>query len=158
LALASALGVVSTPRTPVADAGEKGVVPVKATGSFEVKLVPQADDAGTGLGRFLLDKVYRGDLEATARGEMLSAGNARTSGAYVAVETVSGKLLGREGTFALVHRGVMAGGRADLSITVVPDSGTGELRGLEATLSIEIDPGGVHFYTLEGTLNASPSP
>ena len=129
---------------------------MKASGSFEVKLVPQADDAGTGLGRFLLDKVYRGDLEATARGEMLTAGNARTSGAYVAVEQVSGKLLGREGTFALVHRGVMTGGRPDLSITVVPDSGTGDLRGLEGTLSIRIEAGGAHLYTFEGTLPTPP--
>jgi hypothetical protein len=103
-----------------------------------------------------LDKVFHGDLEATSHGEMLTAmGAAKTSGAYVAVERVSGTLLGRRGTFALVHRGVMAEGKQELSISVVPDSGTGELQGLTGTLGIRIEPDGKHFYDFEGTLPAT---
>jgi hypothetical protein len=131
----------------------KGAASVHAEGSFEVKLTPQADDTATGLGRMSLQKTWRGELEGTSRGEMLSAmGKARGSGAYVAVERVTGKVSGRRGSFSLVHRGVMAGGQQELSITVVPGSGTEELQGLEGTVSIRIEPDGKHFYVLSGTL------
>ncbi len=79
-------------------------------------------------------------------------GAGQGSGAYVAVERVTGTLLGRRGSFALVHRGVMASGKQELLITVVPGSGTDGLQGLEGTLGIRIEPGGKHFYLLEGTL------
>lgn len=48
-----------------------------ASGTFEVKLVPQGtpDKAeGSTLARMSLDKQYHGGLEATAKGEMLTAG------------------------------------------------------------------------------------
>jgi hypothetical protein len=100
-----------------------------------------------------LDKVFHGELDATSTGEMLTAlGAAKNSGAYVAVERVTGTLLGKRGSFAVVHRGIMAQGRQELSVTVVPDSGTEQLQGLEGTLGIRIEPGGVHFYDFEGTL------
>lgn len=131
---------------------------MRASGRFDVTIAPQANDAGSGLGRMSLDKAYHGELEATAKGEMLTAMAATPgSGAYVAVERVIGTLLGKRGSFALVHRGVMAQGGQELSITVVPDSGTEELKGLEGTLSILIEPGGAHSYVLEGTLPGSAS-
>src|SRR5262249_7402693 len=133
-------------------AGTGRVRTVRASGSFEVKLTPQSSDAGAGLGRMSLEKVFHGDIEATSRGEMLTAGSSKSSGAYVAVEPVTGTMLGRRGTFALVHRGVMTDGKPDLSISVVPGSGTEGLAGLEGTLQIRIEPDGRHFYTLEGTL------
>ncbi|HZX42624.1 MAG TPA: DUF3224 domain-containing protein [Myxococcaceae bacterium] len=126
---------------------------LRASGSFEVKIAPAADDAGTGLGRMSLDKVLHGELEGTSHGEMLTAmGAGKDSGAYVAVERVTGTLLGRRGSFALVHRGVMTAGKQELLITVVPGSGTGALQGLEGTFTVRIEPGGKHFYLLEGTL------
>ena len=90
-----------------------------------------------------LEKAWHGGVQATSRGEMLTAmGAGKGSGAYVAVERVTGTVLGRKGSFSLVHRGVMAGGQQELSITVVPGSGTDELQGLEGTVSIRIDPDG----------------
>lgn len=131
----------------------KGAASVHAEGSFEVKIAPVADDAGAGMGRMSIQKTWHGDIEATSRGEMLTAmGAAKDSGAYVAVERVTGSVNHRKGSFSLVHRGVMERGTQELSITVVPDSGTGELRGLTGTVGIRIDPDGKHFYTLEGTL------
>lgn len=157
LALAGAVVVLSGPwpgaAAPGTDAGTRGVHRVKATGRFDVKVAPVSSDAGTGLGRMSLDKVFHGELDATSTGEMLTAmGAAKNSGAYVAVERVTGTLLGKRGSFALVHRGIMAQGRQELTITVVPDSGTEQLQGLEGTLAIRIEPGGVHFYDFEGTL------
>lgn len=160
LALAGLVVMLSTGAAgpaPVADAGTKGAAmkgaaSVHAEGSFDVKIAPQAD-AGTGLGRMALQKTWHGEVQATSRGEMLTAmGAGNGSGAYVAVERVTGTVLGRKGSFSLVHRGVMAGGQQELSITVVPGSGTDELQGLEGTVSIRIDPDGKHFYVLAGTL------
>ena len=84
---------------------------------------------------------------------MLTAmGAGKGSEAHVAVERVTGAVLGRRGSFSLVHRGVMHAGQQELSITVVPCSGTEALQGLEGTVSIRIEPDGRHFYLLGGTL------
>lgn len=130
-----------------------------AHGSFDVKMAPVAQEEfpeGDDLGRYSLEKRYHGDLDATARGEMLTAGTpVEGSAAYVAVERVEGSLGGRRGTFLLVHRGAMAGGDQDLSIAVVPDSGTGELAGLAGTLEVTITQDGDHHYAFEHTLPES---
>lgn len=126
-----------------------------ATGPFEVMLTPQAPDIpdATMLGRMSIDKQYHGELEATAVGQMLTAGtDTKASGVYVAVERVSGTLNGRSGTFLLHHRGVMTRGTPDLTISVVPDSGTGELTGLTGTMAIVIAPRGKHSYEFEYAL------
>ncbi len=131
---------------------------MRATGPFDVKMTPEAADTegeGSALGRMALAKTYHGDLEATARGTMLTAGTSIAgSGAYVAVERVTGALHGRRGTFALQHIGTMHRGRPSLSITVVPDSGTGELSGLAGKLVI-VMADGKHTYDLEYALPAS---
>lgn len=130
-----------------------------AAGSFEVTIAPLAktDHAGgSTLGRYSLDKVFRGELEATSSGEMLTAGTAVAGSAgYVAIERVEGALGGRKGTFVLQHLGRMARGEQSLTITVVPDSGTGELAGLEGTMHVDID-GKAHFYRVEYTLPERP--
>ncbi|HET9035205.1 MAG TPA: DUF3224 domain-containing protein [Myxococcaceae bacterium] len=165
LALGSAFVVLSflafPGAAPAADAGTKGAgmtgaAYLHAEGSFEVKITPQADDAGTGLGRMSLQKTWRGQFEGTSRGEMLTAmGKGKGNGAYVAVERVTGKTLGRKGSFSLVHRGVMTNGEQELSITVVPGSGTEDFEGFHGGMTIRIDPDGKHFYVLSGTLPGS---
>jgi hypothetical protein len=126
-----------------------------ASGTFEVKLTPQAPadgSAGPAVGRMLLDKQFHGDLEATSKGEMLAVGTAvQGSAGYVAMEQVSGTLQGRAGTFALQHNGTMTRGTPQLTIAVVPDSGTGELAGLAGQMTIDI-AGGKHSYAFEYTL------
>ncbi len=127
-------------------------------GIFEVKVAPVAEDKspdGLTLGRYSLDKQYHGDLEATAKGEMLTAGtNVKGSAAYVAVERVSGMLQGRSGSFALQHAGTMVRGTPSLAIKVVPDSGTGELTGMTGGMNIVIVDG-KHFYELEYSIAGS---
>lgn len=128
---------------------------MRARGTFEVKITPRVPDGEPeALGRMSLEKVYRGDLEGTGRGEMLTAmGSVAGSGAYVAVEVVRGTLAGRRGAFALQHRGVMTRGAPDLTVTVVPDSGIEELAGISGRLAIEIRDG-KHFYDLDYELPA----
>ena len=105
-----------------------------AAGPVDVKLTPQPFEGGpegVKLGRMTIDKQFRGDLEGTSKGQMLSAGTeVGGSAGYVAVEHVTGTLHGRNGTFVLQHTGTMTRGTPSLSITVVPDSGTGALTGL----------------------------
>ena len=125
----------------------------RASGTFEVKISPQDDKTGDPtLGRMSLDKQFHGDLEAASKGQMLTAGTAvQGSAGYVAIERVSGTLKGRSGTFALQHSGTMTRGTPQLTITVVPDSGTGQLEGLAGRMTIEIADG-KHSYEFEYTL------
>jgi hypothetical protein len=119
-----------------------------ATGPFEVRLTPQppAGEDRT-LGRMMIDKQFHGELEAMSQGQMLSAlTSTKGSAGYVAMEVVNGALGGRKGTFVLQHSGTMDRGQSQLSVTVVPDSGTGELRGLSGSMKIRIEAGGKHFY------------
>jgi hypothetical protein len=128
-----------------------------ARGPFDAKLAPQSNDAdqGTTLGRLTIDKQFRGDLEGTSKGEMLSAGTAtKGSAGYVAIERVSGTLGGKRGSFVLQHSGTMNRGAQELTISVVPDSGSGELAGLSGTMKIIIGPGGKHEYEFEYALPA----
>ncbi len=131
----------------------------RASGPFEVKLnpVPTAhSSAGALLGRMSIDKQFHGDLDATSEGEMLTAGTAvKGSAGYVAIERVSGTLHGLAGTFVLQHSGTMTRGAPQLTITVVPDSGTGELTGLAGTMTINIVDG-KHSYDFEYTLADAP--
>jgi hypothetical protein len=122
-----------------------------AKGTFEVKLTPQKDDnSDPTMGRMAGDKQYHGDLEGTASVQMLFAGNpgAKGSGGYVAIEKVTGTLQGRTGTFVLQHSGTMNKGEQHLTITVVPDSGTGQLTGISGKMEIKIAEG-KHFYEFE---------
>lgn len=125
-----------------------------AAGPFDVKVTPQDDKSDDPLlARMTLDKQYHGDLEATGKGQMLTAStDVKGSGAYVAIEKVSGSLQGRTGTFVLQHTGTMTNNAPQLAITVVPDSGTGQLKGIAGKMTIIIAPGGKHSYDFEYTL------
>jgi len=129
---------------------------MQATGTFEVKITPQPEtpgDATHGVsGRMSIDKQFHGDLEAVSKGTMLTAMTAmKGSAGYVAIEHVTGTLAGRTGTFALQHSGTMTRGVPELSVTVVPDSGTEELVGLAGKMTITIE-GGKHSYEFEYAL------
>ena len=129
------------------------------TGAFTVKLTPQSSDEaeGSALGRMAIDKQFHGDLDATSKGEMLSAMSAAVKGSagYVAIERVTGTLQGRAGSFVLQHHATMTRGTPALSIIVVPDSGSGQLTGIAGTMSITITDG-KHFYDFEYTLPPTP--
>ena len=102
-----------------------------------------------------IDKQFHGDLEATSKGQMLTAGTGvKGSAGYVAIEKVSGVLHGRSGTFVLQHTGTMTRGTPQLTITVVPDSGTDQLVGLSGKMTIKIADG-KHSYEFEYTLPES---
>ena len=126
-----------------------------ATGTFDVTITPRGPDFQAPddvLGRMSISKHFHGDLEATSTGQMLTAGTSvKDSAGYVAVERVTGSLNGRAGSFILQHTGVMTRGAPDLTITVVPDSGSDQLAGLVGRMSILIADG-KHSYVFDYTL------
>ncbi|HWZ83003.1 MAG TPA: DUF3224 domain-containing protein [Terriglobales bacterium] len=120
-----------------------------AAGTFDVKLTPQATDKDAPVGRMTIDKQFHGDIEGTSKGEMLAAmTSVKASAGYVAIEKVTGTLKGRHGTFVLQHTGTMNRGTQQLSITVVPDSGTEDLVGLTGNFTVKIADG-KHSYEFE---------
>lgn len=127
-----------------------------AKGTFEVNVTPQKADnqpAETAqLGRMSIDKKFSGALEATSTGEMLTVGtDVEGSGGYVAIERVNGKLNGKTGSFVLQHLGTMTKTGFSMKVTVLPDSGTGQLAGITGNLTVTIE-NGKHFYAFEYSL------
>jgi hypothetical protein len=130
-----------------------------AGGTFDAKTIPLAPDdatAGIAISRYALDKQFHGDLEAVSKGEMLGSGDpSKGAAGYVAIEQVTGTLDGHKGSFALQHIGVMDHGSFELTVLVVPGSGTGELIGIAGKMAITI-AAGKHSYQFEYTLPAAP--
>jgi hypothetical protein len=126
----------------------------RAAGPFDVKVTPQKPDTqiarAANLGRLTIDKRFHGDLEGISKGEMLATQTDMPGSAgYVALERVTGKLHGRSGSFVLQHSATMQRGTPTSSITVVPDSGTGELRGLSGKMTITVAGDGAHSYEFD---------
>jgi hypothetical protein len=133
---------------------EKPHMTQHASGPFDVKLAPQKPDneiaQADNLGRMSIDKQFHGDLEATSKGEMIATQTeVKGSAGYVAMERVTGTLKGRKGSFVLQHSATMNRGVPNLSIVVVPDSGTGELKGISGKMNIIIAPDGKHSYEFD---------
>lgn len=126
---------------------------VHAVGTFKVQMAegdPEAAEAGLGLSRYTLTKTFSGGLTGTGVGQMLAGGPAgsQTTGTYVAIERVVGVLDGKQGAFLMAHRGDMTPDGYTLSITVVPNSGTGALEGIEGEFILTVTEDGVHHYDL----------
>ena len=158
ICLSFAVAIPASPQTPAKPATQKeAAMTSHATGPFDVKVIPQDDKFDPALTRFTLDKQFHGDLEATSKGMMLAAGTGAkgSSGGYVALEVVTGTLHGHTGTFVLQHSATMNRGVPTMSITVVPDSGTGELTGLTGKMNIIITDG-KHSYEFDYTLAPTP--
>jgi hypothetical protein len=160
--LLAVLGALAFSQTQPPDSGngtKEKRLSAHAKGPFDVKLLPQTlsdQSADPKLGRMSIEKQYHGDLEAAAKGEMLTAASEmKESGVYVAVERVTGTLQSRHGSFSMHHTAIMNRGTPELKITVVPDSGTDELKGLTGSMTITID-NGKHSYEFDYTLPEKP--
>lgn len=127
--------------------------PVLVEGTFTIVMTPQ-ETVGE-LRRMQIAKSFEGPLQATSEGEMLGAmGAVQGSAGYVAMERVAGTLEGRSGTFVLQHSGMLHRGAPSLTVTVVPDTGTGELTGLSGTMDIEAE-GATHIYRFSYALGSA---
>ena len=153
------LGLIISAQTPTPAPAAKGNATVAmAKGTFDVKVVPLTADAiatEAGLAVYSIDKLWHGDIEGTSKGQMTATQSGEDAGLYIALEKVTATLGGRHGTLVFEHRGYMAKGVQDLSIKVVPGSGTGDLAGISGTLDIKIEDK-KHFYEFDYTLPAKP--
>ncbi len=123
-----------------------------ARGSFTVDVKPLTPAPADGIARFSIDKQIHGELEATTKGEMFSAGDPKSGQAgYVAIELVTGTLDGKRGSFVLQHSATMDQSGPKMSVKIAPGSGTGDLKGIAGTFDIQI-AGGKHSYDLEYSL------
>ena len=145
--------------TPPQQPARQAPMTQHASGPFDVKISPQPltdTTADPKLSRMSIDKQFHGDLEATSKGEMLSAmTDTKGSAGYVAIERVTGTLGGHTGSFVLQHTATMNRGTPQLSITVVPDSRTGQLTGLTGTMNVIIKDG-KHTYVFDYALPVQP--
>lgn len=123
-----------------------------AKGEFEVTRIPQEEleiGAGVTVGHSRFEKRFHGPLDARSVVHMLAVmTDTPGSGAYVAIERIEGRLGDRSGSFFAQHNGVMDRGAPSLDLTVVPDSGSGDLAGLHGRMTIEIADG-KHYYDFE---------
>ena len=131
-----------------------------AVGTFEVTMRPEPPydvDAAASIGRVAISKQFKGDLEATSSVEMIGARSLDQKGSagYVAIERVVGTLHGLRGSFVLQHSGTMTRGKGELTVSVVPDTGSAELKGIAGKMTIEISEG-KHLYSFEYTLDSAP--
>jgi len=110
-------------------------MPHHAHGAFTVAMQPLASPPAEGLSRFSIDKQIHGDLEATSKGEMLSGGDPHQGAAG----------------FALQHSATMDSSGHNMTVIVVPGSGTGDLKGIAGVFTIKIE-NGQHLYDLDYTL------
>ena len=126
------------------------------SGTFEVKITPVEDKSSdSSLGRMTFEKQWQGELSGTSRGQMLTGGDVKAGSAgYVAIEKFTGTLKNKKGSFILQHSATMTKGKGDLTITVVPDSGTDELQGISGKITIRIE-NGKHFYDFEYSISKS---
>jgi hypothetical protein len=145
-------------QSPDGNAAQQAANMLHAKGTFEVKLEPQGESdkaAGSTLGQMSISKQYHGELEGTAKGTMLTVGtDVKGSAGYVAMERVTGTLNGKTGSFVLQHSGTLTRGVAVQNITVVPDSGTGQLAGITGKFLVIIADG-KHSYELDYALPAA---
>lgn len=129
----------------------------RATGTFVIdswEEEPSDEREGAKLSRVRATKTFQGDLECQSTAELLMAqAQVETSRAYAGFERIVGRVQGRSGSFVLHHNASGSGGEGQASWTVLPDSGTGELRGIRGEAQITSGPDGGHTFTLEYELS-----
>ena len=107
------------------------------------------DRDGVKLTRTRVAKTFQGDLQGQSTAELLMAGAPGGSAVYVGLERIVGRVHDRSGSFVLVHDASMSSDGQSLNLTIMRDSGTGELQGIGGRGNITIDADGGHTLTLD---------
>lgn len=112
------------------------------------------DDAeGAKLVRVSSAKVFEGGITGTSEVQILQAFAQHGSAAYVAIERVVAEVDGCKGTFVLQHAAAGSASGGFMNVTVVPDSGTGDLASLRGSLTIAKSDAGEHTYAFDYELD-----
>jgi hypothetical protein len=110
---------------------------------------PYDDEPGASIARVTVTKRFSGGIEGTGVAELIKAmTDVENSAGYVGIERIKCRLDGREGTFVLQHAALSSAKNGQsISLDVIPDSGTGELKGLAGSMDVHPAPG-EHEYVL----------
>lgn len=94
------------------------------------------------LTRASVAKSYQGDIEGEGKLEYLMMYRSAGSASFTGLERLTGSIGGRSGSFVLQHTGTFEDGVAKVTLSVIPGSGTGELRGMkgEGEFSVGHEP------------------
>lgn len=130
---------------------ESTMTTLVVSGSFGVNIEPQ-QDSDAPAGRMVLRKLYHGAMSGSGVGQMLSKRIDNGAAAYSAIEEFVGSVDGKQGSFTLVHSGLMTGDEQTLKIYILPGSGTGELSNISGTMDI-IQQNSEHQYQLRHVLD-----
>ena len=82
------------------------------------------------LTRASVTKSYQGDTEGEGKLEYLMMCRTAGSASFMGLERVTGSVGARSGSFVLQHSGTFEDGVAKVTLSVLPGSGTGDLRGM----------------------------
>lgn len=129
---------------------------IQATSTFNIDswdAAPYDEQSGVSLSRTRVTKTFHGEIEGQSTAELLMVGAQDGSAAYVGIERIVGSVRGRSGSFVLQHSATMTRDASSASWTIVPDSGTGELRGLRGEAKIVNEPDGGHAFILDYELD-----
>jgi hypothetical protein len=125
----------------------------RAQATFQVKVWEERAfsevEGGSRLTRATVTKSFSGDIEGEAALEYLMMYRGDGSASFVGLERVIGRLRGRSGSFVLQHVGTFEGGTARARCSVVPGSGTGELRALRGAGDLAATHGEPYSLTLD---------
>jgi hypothetical protein len=131
---------------------------MRANGTFSVKafnptsIAPEpAIETALPVGVALMEKHYEGAIAGRSATVFTAAfDQAAAVGTYVAMESFTGTVDGREGAFNFVHSASTTGAdRTAGYFAIVPSSGTGQLAGISGGGGLTIDPDGTHRIWLE---------
>jgi len=104
---------------------------------------------GPALHRASIRRRFAGDLEGESSAELLMCAPDDNNAGYTAVDRFTGSLGGRRGSFVFQHGGIVERGEPRSFGSIVPGSGTGELRGLRGEVRMALTPEGEHRMTLD---------
>ena len=94
-------------------------------------------------------KTFTGDIEGEGQVEYLMMYRSDGSATFVGLERIIGRIGDRAGSFVLQRIGVFESGLARESYSVIPGSGTGELRGLGGEGTSAVGHGTEHPFVLD---------
>ncbi|MGH7616940.1 MAG: DUF3224 domain-containing protein [Gemmatimonadaceae bacterium] len=100
------------------------------------------------LTRASVTKSFTGDIEGDGHVEYLMMYRGDGSATFVGLERITARIGDRAGSFVLQRTGVFEDGQAKESYSVVPGSGTGDLRGLVGDGESAVGHGMEHPFVL----------
>ena len=100
------------------------------------------------LTRASVAKTFTGDIEGEGHVEYIMMYRADGTASFVGIERIIGRIGNKSGSFALQRIGAFEDGQAKESYTVIPESATGDLRGLEGKGHSSVGHGMEHPFEL----------